>query len=95
MRTQSNATIITHNATSLHTDHAMSSDQKTIAIESVLFDIVALSRCDILIVTKGSSLSYLAAAYQGSVPYYVTRNTTCYYPHNLTTLTPSCPSFWS
>lgn len=88
-----NTTVIMHNATSFHTDHKMSSDNKRLAYESVLYDIVVLSKCDVLIVTKGSSLSYLAAAYQGSVPYYVSRNKTCYYPHSLTTLTPSHPLF--
>ncbi len=92
IRANSNATVITHNATSLHTGHAIGGDKEQTAFQSVLFDIVALSKCHILIVTKGSSLSYLAAAYQGNVPYYISRNTTCYYPTSLTTL---APSSWS
>ena len=84
----SNSTVIVNRGRSLHTDHGMSDSDRLLAYHSVLFDILALSKCESLIVTKGSSFSFLAAAFLGHVPYYITRNTACYLPQNLTTLTP-------
>ena len=85
---QSNVTVVTSNMKSLHTGHNMEQNQRNEALHSVVMDIIALSKCKTLIVTKGSSLSYIAAAFQGSVPYYISRNTSCFFPKELTTLVP-------
>lgn len=85
---QSNVTVITSNMKSLHTGHNMEQNQRNEALRAVVLDIIALSKCKTLIVTKGSSLSYIAAAFQGSVPYYISRNTSCFFPKELTTLVP-------
>lgn len=87
---QSNDTVIMIRDKSLHTGHKMNGNDRVLALHSVLVDVMALSMCDTLVVTKGSSLSFLAAAFQGSVPYYITRNTMCYLPRDLTTMTPRC-----
>ena len=60
--------------------------------KQVLVDIGVLSKCSVIFGTLGSSLTYLAACLQGSIPYYVTRNRDCYYPLNLTTIVPLCSS---
>lgn len=62
------------------------------AVKQVLVDIGVLSKCSVIVGTLGSSLTYLAACLQGSIPYYVTRNRDCYYPLNLTTFVPLCLS---
>ena len=86
----SNSTVIMNRDKSLHTGHKMSRNDRLLAFQSVLVDVMALSMCDALVVTKGSSLSFLAAAFQGRVPYYIARNTMCYLPRDLTTMTPRC-----
>lgn len=85
---QSNVTVVMSSKKSLHTGHNMEQNQRNEALCAVVHDIIALSKCKTLIVTKGSSLSYIAAAFQGSVPYYISRNTSCYFPKELTTLVP-------
>ena len=60
------------------------------AVKQVLIDIGVLSKCSVIIGTLGSSLTYLAACLQGSIPYYVTRNHDCFYPSILTTFVPRC-----
>lgn len=84
---QSNVTVVMSSKKSLHTGHNMEQNQRNEALCAVVHDIIALSKCKTLIVTKGSSLSYIAAAFY-EVPYYISRNTSCYYPNELTTLIP-------
>lgn len=58
------------------------------AVRQVLVDLIALSQCDIIIGTLGSSLTYLAGCLKGQYPLYVTRNRDCFLPLRLTTVIP-------
>ena len=77
----------------VHSWYEVRTGRPSNAVHLVLIDIVALSRCRVIIGTKSSSLTYFAAMLQGKWPYYVTRNTDCYYPHNLTTIINYCCCF--
>lgn len=80
--------VVFNNAIAIHTSSEIGKGNATTGVFGVLVDILALSRCQQIIGTKGSSLTYLAAAYQGDYPLYITRNTDCYYPMKLTTIIP-------
>ena len=74
------------NATAVHSRGEIRRRHGTSGLQGVLVDILFLSKCHVIVGTKGSSFTYLAAAFQGHYPYYVTRNTDCYCPQHLTTL---------
>ena len=73
------------NATAAHSGREIWKGHVASGLYGVLVDIMALAKCQFIIGTKGSSLTYLAAALHGHYPYYVTRNTDCYSPKTLTT----------
>ena len=85
---ESNYTVIYQDTRSSHTVNEINNGKAADGIWKVLVDVVALSKCSMIIGTLGSSLSYFAAALHGSFPYYVTRNHDCFYPITLTTLHP-------
>ena len=73
------------NATAAHSGREIWKGHVASGLYGVLVDIMALAKCQFIIGTKRSSLTYLAAALHGHYPYYVTRNTDCYSPKTLTT----------
>ena len=78
-------TVVLQNATAIQSQTEIIKRHAVIGLQRVLVDTMALSKCQVIIGTKSSSLTYLAAALQGHYPYYVTRNQDCYYPQRLTT----------
>ena len=52
-------------------------------LDDVLVDMLSLASCDYIIGTWRSSYSLLAAAFQGHIPYYVSRNTPCFIPKRI------------
>lgn len=88
IREVSNTTVILSDKKALHSGREVNNTRINMALQALILDMIILSKCKMLIVTKGSSFSYIAAAFQGSVPYYISRNTTCFLPQELTTLLP-------
>ena len=81
-----NATVITQARKAVHSKGEILSGKASMGVYSALVDIVTLSRCSVIIGTRGSSLTYVAAALGGVIPYYVDKNTDCYYPKEVTTI---------
>ena len=53
-------------------------NQKSKVIGDVLIDVLTVASCDYVIGTWGSTLSILAAAFQGNIPYLVGKNQSCF-----------------
>lgn len=81
-----NATVITQARKAVHSKGEILSGKASIGVYSALVDIITLSQCSIIIGTRGSSLTYVAAALSGAFPYYVDKNTDCYDPKEVTTI---------
>lgn len=83
-----NRTVLYQTARIVHTRTGIRNGTAHNGVNGVLTDVLALSRCRFIVGTKGSSLTYLAAAFQGHYPFYITRDTDCYYPSELSTRVP-------
>ena len=53
-------------------------NQKSKVIGDVLIDVLTVASCDYVIGTWGSTLSIMAAAFQGNIPYLVGKNQSCF-----------------
>lgn len=82
------STVVYQKRKAVHSGNEIMSGKASMGVYSVLVDIAVFMKCDRIVGTTGSTLTYLAGAFQGSVPYYVGRNTDCYYPHYLNTTKP-------
>ena len=84
IRMHANNTVY-QNTSAIHSRGEIWMGRAASGLQGVLVDIMVLAKCQFIVGTKGSSLTYLAAALHGHYPYYVTRNTDCYSPKTLTT----------
>ena len=85
---ETNFTAVYNNILSSHSEREIMRGKTGGGVCNVLLDVLVLSKCSMLIGTLGSSLTYLAGALHGNVPFYVTRNHDCFFPTRLTTIHP-------
>lgn len=72
--------VIISSAVAQHTYSAVRKEGIKHLLDDVLIDMLTLASCDYVIGTWKSSYSILAGAFQGHLPYFVSRNKRCFIP---------------
>lgn len=75
--------VITSSIVAHHTYFAVRKEKSKHYLDDVLVDMLSLASCDYIIGTWKSTYSLLAAAFQGHIPYYVSRNSRCFIPKRI------------
>lgn len=77
MKSKRSFSVVTSHVHASHSSPTLL-NQKSKVIGDVLIDVLTVASCDYVIGTWGSTLSILAAAFQGNIPYLVGKNQSCF-----------------
>ena len=91
MKSNHSFSVITSSIRASHSSSALSNSNSRV-VGDVLIDILTVASCDYIIGTRSSTLTILAAAFQGNIPYLVGKNTDCYLSNVVNFFTVFCIS---
>lgn len=75
--------VVVSSAVAHHSYSAVRKESSKHVLDNVLVDMLSLASCDYLIGTWKSTYSIIAGAFQGHLPYFVTRGQKCFIPKRI------------